>query len=179
MKQLLGNTLAGVVALAALVGACGGATESTPASSSGSSGTSGSSGSSSSGSSGVASDAGTTDACSPATGCPLPPDLVCPTPAAPQLSGTASPVDRACVVDDDCASVIFQSDCCGNTFAFGVSRASVGAATAAAATCRSGFPGCGCPQGPTVAETGTPDSGGFDELIDPYCASGTCKTRYR
>jgi hypothetical protein len=113
-------------------------------------------------------------------GCPLPAGLTCPSRTSSELRGSAEPVDESCVVDTDCASVVFQTDCCGNTLAYGVNKSSVGAATVAATTCKNGFPGCGCPESPTVAQTGKPDGGvNFNAPIDAYCAAGTCKTRYR
>ena len=177
MNRAVRHRLCCVLATLGVISACGGVADTTSSSSGGSSGSSGASSSGSSGSG--TNEAGVPEACPSSTGCPLPAGLSCPTPESPQLSGTASPVSRACTGDGDCASVIFQSDCCGNTFALGVSTASVAPATAAASTCRSGFPGCGCPATPTVAETGTPDGGGFDVPIEAYCAAGTCKTRYR
>jgi hypothetical protein len=110
--------------------------------------------------------------------CPLPAGFTCPTPTAPELHGSSTPIDRTCTGDADCASVKFETDCCGDTFAFGVNVKSAAAATAAAAICQRSFPGCGCPSGPTVAETGNADAG-FDDPIDPFCDVGTCKTRYR
>jgi hypothetical protein len=162
--------------------ACGGksTTDATPGAS-----TSGTSGGTSGGASDGRIDASDVDGgdsgCTTARGCPLPPDLVCPTPEDPRLSGTSMPVDRSCVADSDCASVVFQTDCCGNTLAFGVNVQSASTAKQAADTCQSGFPGCACPEGPTLAETGFPDGGSptFADKIDAYCASGTCKTRYR
>jgi hypothetical protein len=128
-----------------------------------------------------ASDDAAASGCTSARGCPLPAGLVCPTPEDPRLTGTTKPVDRSCLADMDCVSVVFQTDCCGNTLAFGVNSGSASSAKNAADTCQRGFPGCGCPARPTVAETGLPDGGQpmFDAPIDAYCASGTCKTRYR
>lgn len=128
-----------------------------------------------------ASDDAAASGCTTARGCPLPAGLVCPTPEDPRLTGTTMPVDRSCVADTDCVSVVFQIDCCGNTLAFGVNAKSAATAKDAAETCQRGFPGCGCPAGPTVAETGLSDGGQptFGAPIDAYCASGTCKTRYR
>ena len=112
-------------------------------------------------------------------GCPLPSGLECPTPDKPELVGSASPVSRTCTTDPDCVSVTFQTDCCGNSFAFGVDTKSAAAANEAAKTCSNAFPGCGCPEGPPVAETGMSDAG-FGAKIVPYCDTNTstCRTRY-
>jgi hypothetical protein len=111
-------------------------------------------------------------------GCPLPPGLVCPTEQTPTVTGTKSPIDRACTGDGDCAAVTFATDCCGDAIALGVRQSSVAAAQEAAATCGRAFPACGCPARPPVAETGTSD-GGAPVTIEAFCASGTCRTRYR
>ena len=160
-SRLFRNATCGVLATT-VHAACGGQTEPTSTSA-------------------VETDAATTEKCpTEATGCALPAGLECPTAMSPQLLGWSPPVDRACVGDGDCVSVAFETSAAGNTFALGVNTASVSAAKAAAAVCRSGFRLSARPADAQLAETGIPDSGlYFGQPIEAYCAAGTCKTRYR
>ena len=99
------------------------------------------------------------------------------TGSAVQCSGGAAisfpDFNGACATDADCAAVVHQTDCCGNQSVIGIPTSSVPAFDAAEATCRSQYPGCGCPSGPLTAEDGraawSPDD------FQAVCAEGTCR----
>ena len=81
---------------------------------------------------------------------------------------------KQCATVDDCAIVIHQSDCCGNSDALGLNKAEVPAFDAAEAICESQYPGCGCPTEGTTAEDGVLVSDAA--AIHVACVDNQCQT---
>jgi hypothetical protein len=82
--------------------------------------------------------------------------------------------DKSCTDAPDCVVALHQTDCCGNVMALGLSSAEKAAFGAAEQTCRSQYPGCGCPAGPISTEEGqtTTDA----SAVDVKCRGGVCTT---
>jgi hypothetical protein len=69
--------------------------------------------------------------------------------------------------------VIHQTDCCGNSAAWGINDAEVEDFEAAEAICSGMYPECDCPAMPPLADDG--NNGTLDELgVD--CVEGACMT---
>lgn len=81
---------------------------------------------------------------------------------------------KYCQADDDCDFVIHQTDCCGNATAIGVWKLVKGAFESAEATCKSQYPGCGCPAMPPKAEDGETST---TSSFAVSCVSGSCTTK--
>jgi hypothetical protein len=91
--------------------------------------------------------------------------------------GSLSPEVRACAKDEDCTSIDVQVDCCGNTTAMGAAKANGAFAQKCADDRKAGYPGCGCPQGPTKADDGTTGAG-QGARVTVKCTGGFCKTTF-
>ena len=81
---------------------------------------------------------------------------------------------RTCAASTDCATFVHQTDCCGNSRAFGVSVLALGALQALEDTCRPLYPRCGCPSRAPVLDDGSSGSFGGPYPVD--CVSGQCRT---
>ncbi len=79
--------------------------------------------------------------------------------------------DKSCNTVDDCALVFHQVDCCGNAEAWGINLSELPAFDEAEAICQSQYPGCGCPNGPPLAEDG---NSAWNDAIDVKCEGGQC-----
>jgi len=67
-----------------------------------------------------------------------------------------------------------QTSCCGDMAAIGINHSERERFDQAEAKCESQYPGCGCPQGPTVTDTGQQATN--SSQIQVECRSGTCTT---
>lgn len=83
-------------------------------------------------------------------------------------------VGKECVVDEDCALVFHQTDCCGTLDAYGVSQASADAYNQTEAMCAAQFPACDCAQMPTDAEDG--NSTQDNNAIVVQCVQNQCQS---
>ena len=95
--------------------------------------------------------------------------MVCDDPAGMCGPGEPFPIfGERCATVEDCAIAIHQTDCCGNTYAFGIERTEQAAFDRAERSCRGTYPACGCASGPTVTESGLP---AYDpSAISVYCS---------
>jgi hypothetical protein len=86
--------------------------------------------------------------------------------------------DRSCDTAADCAIGWRAINCCGGAMATGFRVSETDAFRAAAATCGSQFPLCGCAPGPTVADDGTMQdvAGTATAVVD--CVDRTCLTSF-
>jgi len=91
--------------------------------------------------------------------------------------GTFPTFDRSCGTDADCTFGIHQTDCCGNTVAIGMSIGQELRFDGAETACRSMYPACGCPAGPTRTEDG--GTAWDPDAIVALCSAGSCATSLR
>lgn len=79
--------------------------------------------------------------------------------------------DKGCTTTDNCSFGLHQIDCCGTLSAVGFNHAFKDAFDLAEKPWRASCPGCGCPSGPTKAESGmTCDS---NKIVVKCSTSGT------
>jgi hypothetical protein len=87
-------------------------------------------------------------------------------------------LDRSCTIETDCWLGIHQTDCCGNTGAIAINNSERGRFDMLEPPCRSSYPKCGCPAGPTRTDSG--ETAANPSTIRLACvASGpqrTCRT---
>jgi hypothetical protein len=102
----------------------------------------------------------------------------CPPDACFDDGGALLPEYKKCATNADCTVLTYQMDCCGNTHAAGVASASQTTVKTCADARAAGFPKCGCPQGPPVADDGS--TGGIDAKAPSVAcnASGVCETSF-
>ncbi len=85
--------------------------------------------------------------------------------------------DRACSADSECVAVRRVTNCCGSELVTAVNQAVVKAFKAAAVSCNSQFPPCGCAAQPARADDGSV----FDDA-HPYvvskCTAHVCGTSF-
>ncbi len=63
-------------------------------------------------------------------------------------------LDDSCSDDSDCDYFVHQTDCCGNTYAYGVRVTDIDQALAREPLCRDFYPACGCPAMQTLTDSG-------------------------
>ena len=89
--------------------------------------------------------------------------------------GTTFPqLEKACTAATDCFVALHTVSCCGTQVAIGFNLSSKSAFTTAENKCDNAYPGCGCAEGPTMAEDGKSQQVGG--AIDVRCDSGLCRT---
>jgi hypothetical protein len=82
--------------------------------------------------------------------------------------------DRSCGVDDSCAIVSRQTDCCGSFALLGVVSAEVERFEVAAQACSGQYPDCDCPTQPIATDSGDEAQNPADVAIE--CRDGVCTT---
>jgi hypothetical protein len=80
--------------------------------------------------------------------------------------------DRSCTAVRDCSVVFHQTDCCGNSVAWGINVDAAKAFGEAEAICQAQYPECGCPAGPATADDGDPVIN--PDFIEVDCVEGMC-----
>ena len=83
--------------------------------------------------------------------------------------------DDACTQDADCVVAFHQTDCCGNSAAWGIATGEKAGFDAAETICKGQYPACGCPAMAPVA-----DDGGRSWNLADYvatCSAGACVTK--
>jgi hypothetical protein len=85
-------------------------------------------------------------------------------------------VDKVCVVDQDCALVLHQLNCCGSMAALGIDADDVDAFNQSEAACAADSPQCDCASVPTTAEDGQTEQDG--EIV-VTCDSGICESEVK
>jgi hypothetical protein len=85
-------------------------------------------------------------------------------------------IERSCLVDDDCAVVEHQINCCGTLSATGIRADAKSAFDAAEATCRASYPRCRCAVQITQADDGT--SAADNRAASVSCAQGRCSSTF-
>ncbi|MBK8173069.1 MAG: hypothetical protein IPK60_22430 [Sandaracinaceae bacterium] len=90
----------------------------------------------------------------------------------------ADALDDSCSEDADCEYFVHQTDCCGNTFAYGINVSDIDQALAQEPLCRDFYPACGCPAMQT--NTDSDERAGPDATIHVGCiqlaAQRVCQT---
>jgi hypothetical protein len=79
---------------------------------------------------------------------------------------------KACAVDEDCAVVFHQVDCCGSRAGLGIDADAVDEFMAAEEICAAQYPGCDCAAQPTTAEDG--QSTADESQIQAHCVDELC-----
>jgi hypothetical protein len=102
----------------------------------------------------------------------------CPPVACFDAQGVLSPSLKKCTATTDCVAVVYQLDCCGSRKATGVNLSSEAAVAKCAQDRAAGFPACGCPSGPTVADDGSKDPGGGATPSVTCNGAGQCETSF-
>lgn len=87
---------------------------------------------------------------------------------------TMPPFSKGCLKPVDCAVVMHQTDCCGNTLAVGVNASVAADFKIEEKQCAATYPGCGCPSGPPMTEDGSTAS--FNGEIGVACVANACTT---
>jgi hypothetical protein len=82
--------------------------------------------------------------------------------------------DKTCMIADDCAIGVHQTNCCGATTAIGLTKAEQTRFAAAERICVDQYPPCACPATPTVAEDGRNPIAGQSIIVE--CQSRRCMT---
>ena len=91
-------------------------------------------------------------------------------------SGAAVSFARNCLSQDECIAFEHQINCCGTKRALGMRSDQGGALSSFEATCRAGYPACGCAELATQADDGTTSTSG--EPARAACVAGVCTSTF-
>jgi hypothetical protein len=79
-------------------------------------------------------------------------------------------IARSCTTDADCVARVHQIDCCGTRAMIGIAASADSVYAASEPACVASYPGCGCPSGPTMTDSG-------ETVSDPSSARAACVIR--